>query len=166
LFGVVSDGVFNENYSVQMVAVNDHIVDKIVHITAAERTAWNRKYTKPASGIPASDLAPGVIPDISGKEDKVVIATTLPATLEAGKYYRLGSVSTLSAALPTVSDTEHAASIMIGLTASADITPALTSSASVYYQEGFEIKSGGTYEINCLWNGSYWSVTCIKFETT
>lgn len=103
--------------------------------------------------------------DISGKEDKVGIATTLPATLEAGKYYRLGSVSTLSAALPTVSDTEHAASIIIGLTASADITPQLTSSASVYYQEGFEIKSGGMYEINCLWNGNYWCVTSIKFET-
>ena len=103
--------------------------------------------------------------DLSGKEDKVAIATALPATLEAGKYYRLGTVSTLSAALPTVSDTSHAASIMIGLTASADITPQLTASASVYYQEGFEIKSGGTYEINCLWNGSYWSVTEIKFET-
>ena len=144
-------------------------------------------YSKPSTGIPASDLEEGVIPslagyatetwvgqqgfitrhqDISGKEDKVVIATTLPATLESGKYYRLGTVGTLSAALPTVSDTEHAASIMIGLTASADITPALTSSASVYYQEGFEIKSGGTYEINCLFNGSYWCVTCIKFETT
>lgn len=123
-------------------------------------------YSKPSTGIPASDLATGVIPDISGKEDKVAIATTLPATLEVGKYYRLGTVGTLSAALPTVSDTEHAASIMIGLTASADITPALTSSASVYYQEGFEIKSGGTYEINCLWNGSYWCVTAIKFETT
>lgn len=103
--------------------------------------------------------------DISGKEDKVAIATTLPATLEAGTYYRLGTVGTLSAALPTVSDTSHAASIMIGLTASADITPALTSSASVYYQEGFEIKSGGMYEINCLFNGSYWCVTEIKFET-
>jgi len=28
-------------------------------------------YTKPASGIPASDLAAGVIPDISGKVDKI-----------------------------------------------------------------------------------------------
>ena len=32
-------------------------------------------YTKPNSGIPASDIAPGVIPDISGKADLVVNAT-------------------------------------------------------------------------------------------
>lgn len=29
-----------------------------------------KKYEKPATGIPASDLASGVIPDVSGKIDK------------------------------------------------------------------------------------------------
>lgn len=34
------------------------------------------KYTKPANGIPASDFASGVIPDVSGKADKVNGATS------------------------------------------------------------------------------------------
>lgn len=33
-------------------------------------------YTKPSGGIPASDIASGVIPDVSGKADKVQSATT------------------------------------------------------------------------------------------
>lgn len=43
-------------------------------VTATEKAAWNSKYDKPASGIPASDIASGVIPDVSGKADA---ATTL-----------------------------------------------------------------------------------------
>lgn len=35
----------------------------------------NNKYEKPSTGIPASDLASGVIPDVSGKADKVNGAT-------------------------------------------------------------------------------------------
>lgn len=36
----------------------------------------NQKYEKPSGGIPASDLATGVIPDVSGKADKVQNATS------------------------------------------------------------------------------------------
>ena len=65
--------------------VNDHINDSVIHITAAERTAWNAKgsYSKPAGGIPKSDLSSDVQSsldkadtalqehqDISGKADK------------------------------------------------------------------------------------------------
>ena len=39
-------------------------------VTTSEKSTWNGKYDKPASGIPATDLAAGVIPDISGKADK------------------------------------------------------------------------------------------------
>ncbi len=34
-------------------------------------------YTKPAGGIPASDLASGVIPDVSGKQDTLVSGTNI-----------------------------------------------------------------------------------------
>lgn len=34
-------------------------------VTDTEKATWNAKYTKPASGIPASDIAAGVIPDVS-----------------------------------------------------------------------------------------------------
>ena len=36
---------------------------------------FSKKYEKPSSGIPASDIASGVIPDVSGKADKVSSAT-------------------------------------------------------------------------------------------
>lgn len=44
---------------------------RLYGVTDAERAAWNAKYTKPATGIPAADLASGVIPDVTGKADKV-----------------------------------------------------------------------------------------------
>ena len=65
--------------------VADHIANTTVHITAAERTAWNAKgsYSKPSGGIPKTDLAEAVQTslgladsaiqshqDISGKADK------------------------------------------------------------------------------------------------
>lgn len=34
-------------------------------VTDAEKTAWGAKYDKPSGGIPASDIASGVIPDVS-----------------------------------------------------------------------------------------------------
>lgn len=36
-------------------------------VTTGEKYTWNQKYAKPAGGIPATDMASGVIPDISGK---------------------------------------------------------------------------------------------------
>ena len=42
-------------------------------ITQQDITNWNNKYTKPASGIPASDLAEGVIPDVSGFATKTEV---------------------------------------------------------------------------------------------
>lgn len=44
-------------------------------ITASDITAWNGKYTKPASGIPASDLADGVI------QTQVELTTSIINTL-------------------------------------------------------------------------------------
>lgn len=41
----------------------------------ASATDLAAKYTKPNSGIPASDLASGVVPDVTGKADKVSSAT-------------------------------------------------------------------------------------------
>ena len=35
-------------------------------VTDTEKTAWGEKYKKPDGGIPSADIAPGVIPDVSG----------------------------------------------------------------------------------------------------
>lgn len=44
------------------ISIADQISDMVIEI--------GNKYTKPESGIPASDLASGVIPDVSGFQDK------------------------------------------------------------------------------------------------
>lgn len=87
-------------------------------ITIADRgyvdTAVTAKYTKPASGIPASDLADGVIPDISGKADaattlagygitdaytKTEIDSKVASTYKpAGSVANVGSLGSLTAA--------------------------------------------------------------------
>lgn len=43
---------------------------------ASEKQAWNNKYDKPIAGIPASDLASGVIPDLTNYVTKTDYATS------------------------------------------------------------------------------------------
>lgn len=45
-----------------------HVINTTIHITGSERTTWNEKYSKPSSGIPASDLASAVQTSL-GKAD-------------------------------------------------------------------------------------------------
>lgn len=55
-------------------------------VTDSEKATWNGKYTKPGTGIPASDLASGVIPDVSGKEDTSNKVTSWGGTPSNTKY--------------------------------------------------------------------------------
>lgn len=43
-------------------------------VTTGEKYTWNNKYTMPAGGIPYTDIANGVIPDISGKMNAPLVA--------------------------------------------------------------------------------------------
>ena len=93
---------------------------------------------------------------------------TLPITAltcDAGKYYRIDvAVDTLDVTLPAMTDLTTVRTVVIYLTAGT--TPAVTISAAdskdVYYQDGFEIASGESYEINALFNGSAWIVAAVK----
>lgn len=58
-------------------------------------TLWNRIktyiiglgfYTKPSTGIPASDIASGVIPDVSGKENTSNKVTSLSSSSTDTQY--------------------------------------------------------------------------------
>ena len=115
--------------------------------------------------------------DISGKEDVTTIVTpvnatdaTLPITTltcEVGKYYRIDvAVDTLGVTLPAMTDLTTVRTVVIYLTAGT--TPAVTISAAdsknVYYQDGFEIEAGSTYEINALFNGAAWIVAAVKIN--
>lgn len=70
----------------------------------ASASTWNGKYTKPSAGIPASDLASGVIPDISVKQDKLAVtgSATKPiyvsaaGVVSAGNTYAGGTAVTLN----------------------------------------------------------------------
>ena len=63
-------------------------------------------YTKPSTGIPASDIASGVIPDVSGKENTSNKVTSLSSSSTDTQYpsakcvYDLvGDIETLLAAI-------------------------------------------------------------------
>jgi hypothetical protein len=115
------------------------------------------------------------ITDLATKEDVCRIEApvnttdaTLPVTsltCEIGKYYRLDvPVETLAVTLPAMTDLTTVRTVVIYLTAGT--TPAVTIAAAdskdVYYQDGFEIASGESYEINALFNGSAWIVAGVK----
>lgn len=117
---------------------------------------------------------------INGKADKVAVeapanttAATLPITAltaEAGKYYRIDvAVETLAITLPDMTDSTKIASVVLYLTGGT--TPAVTIASTapsggtapdVYYQDGFAIDAGKTYEVNCLWNGAAWVVAAVE----
>ena len=106
----------------------------------------------------------------SGVIEAPVNATdaTLPITTlscDAGKYYRIDvAVDALGVTLPAMTDLTTVRTVVIYLTAGT--TPAVTIAAAdskdVYYQDGFEIEAGNTYEINALFNGSAWIVAGVK----
>ena len=119
----------------------------------------------------------GIRQELDGKEDVATIVTpvnatdaTLPITAltcEAGKYYRIDvAVDTLAVTLPAMTDLTTIRTVVIYLTAGT--TPAVTitsaDSKDVYYQDGFEIKAGSTYEINALFNGAAWIVAAVNIN--
>lgn len=142
------------------------------------------KYTQDENGVKFAPITtPNAIrwPDGSNLNDKLsafdsvvieapVNATdaTLPITAlscEVGKYYRIDvTVETLAVTLPAMTDLTTVRTVVLYLTAGT--TPAITiasaDSKDVYYQDGFEIEAGETYEINSLFNGVAWIVAAVK----
>ena len=97
--------------------------------------------------------------------DATLPITTL--TTEIGKYYRIDvAVDTLAVTLPAMTDLTTVRTVVVYLTAGT--TPAVTIAAAdskdVYYQDGFEIEAGKTYEINALFNGADWIVAAVKIN--
>lgn len=151
------------------------------------------KYTQDENGVKFAPITtPNAIrwPDGSNLNDKlsafdsVVIEApvnttdaTLPITslaCEIGKYYRIDvAVDTLAVTLPAMTDLTTVRTVVIYLTGGT--TPAVTISSTaptggsapdVYYQDGYAIESGKTYEVNCLWNGNAWIVASVEIVVT
>lgn len=97
--------------------------------------------------------------------DATLPITTL--TTEVGKYYRLDvAVETLTVKLPAITDLTTVRTVVIYLTAGTlpAITIASADSKDVYYQDGYAIEAGKTYEVNCLWNGAAWIVASVEIN--
>lgn len=135
-------------------------------------------YIKPEEGIPASDMTEEVQEslakaesalqqhqDISGKENKMSVVTTTSTNLSCtlGSYYVFSStVNTLRITLPSPSDNTSVGNVILYFTTGSSPAVTITSTASVVYQDGFEIEVSSTYEVNCLYNGSAWVVIGVK----
>ena len=64
LVGTLNDYIIeNANVPTKLSQLEDDSTHRLV--TDTQKTTWSSKYTKPSSGIPARDLAAGVIPDVS-----------------------------------------------------------------------------------------------------
>ena len=119
---------------------------------------------------------------LSALESVVIVSVvdstdaTLPITAlscEAGKYYRIDvAVDTLGVTLPAMTDLTTVRTVVIYLTGGT--TPAVTISSTavsggtapdVYYQDGYAIEAGKTYEVNCLYNGNAWIVASVEIVT-
>lgn len=104
------------------------------------------------------------------EEDATLPITTL--TTEVGKYYRIDiPIETLAITLPAMTDNTTVRTVVLYLTGGT--TPAVTISSTapsggtapdVYYQDGYAIESGKTYEVNCLWNGNAWIVASVEIN--
>jgi hypothetical protein len=133
-----------------------------VHITSQSLTDAQKTQARTNIGALSTDA-------IAGYESKVEIATANSASLtaEVNKYYRYDSaIGALAVTLPVPSDTTHLSSIVLSLTTTS-ATPAITfsSTAIIKYQDGWELEASSSYEINAVYNGSYWALAAIKFTS-
>ena len=116
--------------------------------------------------------------DISGKEDVTTIVApvnandaTLPITTlttEIGKYYRIDvPIETLAITLPAMGVMTSVKTVVIYLTGGTipAVTITTADSKTVVFQDGYEIESGKTYEVSCLYNGAAWVVGALTINT-
>jgi hypothetical protein len=96
--------------------------------------------------------------------------STAPASIDAelNKYYRIDeAVDILAVTLPAMTDLTTVRSVVIYLTTGSapDVTISAADNKNVYYQDGFKIEAGSTYEINALFNGAAWIVAAKIIDT-
>lgn len=118
--------------------------------------------------------------DISGKEDVTTIEAPVNSTdatqplasltCAINKYYRLDvPIETISITLPSMTNVTTIKTVTLYLTGGTAPDPQFASAdtgVNVYFANGFEVQSGSTYEISCLWNGAAWIVAGVTIITT
>lgn len=115
------------------------------------------------------------LPDVSGKADKMVIVVNPSVqnnaiAVSVGNYYRFDNdVARLAITLNTPSDTGNLGVVVISLKTSGtfnsnNITFTAQDNKDICYFEGFSLKAGLSYELNCMWNGSKWIIAYGVFN--
>lgn len=111
-------------------AINQHAGNKNIHVTQALQTAWNRKYEKPAAGIPKADMAEDVRQSL-GKADSALqsVPSISPADIGAApaNYVKVESFSTTTGTVNY--DSSGTASVNVAL---AGYTPVLVGNVRCY----------------------------------
>lgn len=95
------------------------------------------------------------------------VETFSGATLNvaAGKLYRANvAISALTITLPAVNDTTKTKNIIINLTtdSTANITFTSADSKTIKYYSTYDIQPSTEYEINIMFNGSYWVIASAE----
>lgn len=106
--------------------------------------------------------------DISGKEDKLSIATALAAnsTAEFGKYYRLSLSSATTINLPAVTGNETTLKgflIYLTVNTGGSVDWNANNNEPIVESGLSSIAEGKTYEVNAAWNGIVWAITVNEF---
>lgn len=180
-------------------AINDHIVTPLQTAIGGKQdtiqdlsdirsgaAAGATAYQKPASGIPATDLAQAVQNDLtlaaSALQDAPIdgkqyarkngaweeFSTDLdiePVTVgesslaaQVGNYYLFGGeVGTLSITLPTLLSQTKVKGCVFSITTGASPAVSITAAAGISWFDGWEGFAASTsYEINAIYNGQRW----------
>lgn len=154
-------------------AINDHIVTPLQTAIGGKQdtiqdlsdirsgaAAGATAYQKPASGIPATDLAQAVRDDLN-----MVALTIVPVEVgetslaaQVGNYYLFGGeVGTMVITLPTLLSQTKVKGCVLSITTGASPNINITAAAGISWFDGWEGFAASTsYEINAIYNGQRW----------
>ena len=135
--------------------------------------------TTPTSGSDNPISSDAVYTALAVKEDVVTIEAPVNATdatqpitsltCVLNKYYRIDvPIETISITLPSMTNVTTIKTVTLYLTGGTAPDPQFASAdtgVNVYFADGFEVQSGSTYEISCLWNGAAWIVASVTIVT-
>lgn len=142
-------------------------------VTASDKTTWDNKYTKPQTGIPASDIEAGVIPVIPSNtsyfsnysgvgivpEDGIraeTIANAATMSINPDVLTLIdGTVGTATITLQVPNDSlAHVWDIMLTTDSTVNITLAMSNSATIKVPSGFAIGASADCEISVIGKGT------------
>ena len=102
---------------------------------------------------------------IAGTPTLVNNTLTIPVN-QLGSYYRLGVSAPTTITLPDMANETvmTIVGVIVNITLSTGGSLTLSATQQIYENGLSDIEEGATFEINAIYNGSYWAVTVTKLE--